>query len=151
MIEEVSAGGREFFKTIAAAALLYFICGLIMSVFTSVFVIGAIISVFIFCIFGFFVMTRYASRYTYTLKDGYLRVNRMIGKRNKEVEIPCSKIEGVYYGCRPQTFPKRPYHMRKSILPNKKLLYIEFKTEQGRGGLIIEPSEKLRAALADFG
>ena len=145
MSEEVTAGGKEFVFALVWAAVLYFVCGIIMSAFKSYFFIGAVISLLMFCVFGFFVMTRYASRFTYTLKDGSLRINRMIGKRNKEVEFHCSAITGMYYGYRPASFPRRPYNMRKSILSGKRLLYIEYKASDGtRQGVVIEPSDRLR-------
>ncbi len=144
MSEEVTAGGREFVFAMIWAALLYAVCGVIMSVFSRYFVIGAIISLLIFCVFGFFVLTRYTARFTYTLKDGRLRINRMIGKRNKEIEIPCSAITDTSYGSMPRSFPKRRYNMTKSIISSKRLMYIVYTDADGTlGAAIIQPSSEL--------
>lgn len=143
MTEEVTAGGKEFVFAMLWAAMLYFICGIIMTLFKSYFFAGGVISVLIFCVFGFFVMTRYSARFTYTVKSGRLRVNRMIGKRNKELELSCKKIMNMSYGRKPAGFPKRPYNMRKTIFSTKNLLFIEFTDKTGeRCGVIIQPSDK---------
>ena len=148
MTEEITAGGKEFVLAMLWAAALYFVCGIIMDMFKSYFFAGGVISVLVFCVFGFFVMTRYCARFTYTLKGGRLRVNRMIGKRNKEIELPCKNITNISRGRRPAGFPKRPYNMRKSVFANKRLLYIEFTDKTGeRCGVIIEPSDELREKI----
>ncbi len=146
MKEELTAGGKEFFFAMLWAAGLYIVSGILMSAFKNY--IGAAAAIVIFCIFGFFVLTHYASRFTYTLKNGRLRINRMIGKRNKEIELACADISDMYYGFKPQSFPRRPYNMRKSIISGKRSLYIVYK--DGSGGLcgvIIEPSDKLRKRI----
>lgn len=146
MTEELTAGGKEFFFAMLWAAGLYVIAGMLMEAFKNY--IGAAAAIVIFGIFGFFVLTHYASRFTYTLKNGRLRVNRMIGKRNKEIEIACSDITDMYYGFKPQSFPKRPYNMRKSIISGRSSLYIVFKdSSSALCGVIIEPSDKLRKRI----
>lgn len=148
MSEEITAGGKEFVFAMIWAAGLYMVCGIIMSLFGSYAFIGAIISIIIFCIFGFYVLTRYSARFTYTLKGNNLRVNRMIGKRNKEFEMKCSDIEGAYYGYKPMGFPRRAANMRKSIFSKKHSLYIEYRNKEGElCGIVIEPSEKLRKKI----
>ncbi len=151
MNEELTAGGKEFVYVIIWAAILYFVCGIITSAFSAYGrypFIGGIISVLIFAAFGFFVLTRYTSRFTYQLADGRLRVNRTIGKRNKEIEFACGNITNMVYGVRPPDFPKRPYNMRRSIISRKHLLYIEYTDKDGiLRGIVIEPSEKLRKKI----
>lgn len=144
MKEELTAGGREFLYALLWAAGLYFICGVMMSLFGSYAFIGGIISVIVFCIYGFFILTHYTSRFTYSIKNKRLRINRMIGKRNKEVELNCTDIEGLYYGYKPSDFPKPCQSMRKSIITKKHSLYIAYKNKEGeRCGVVIEPSDKL--------
>lgn len=146
--EELTAGGKEFVIVMIWAAILYILCGMLMSLFAGYAFIGGIISVIVFCVFGFFVLTHYTARFTYSLKDNSLRVNRMIGKRNKEVEVGIENIVGMYYGYKPVSYPKRPYCMRKSIVNKKHSLYIEYKDKDGSiRGLVIEPSEKLRKKI----
>ncbi|MGM9937933.1 MAG: hypothetical protein ACI38A_11365 [Candidatus Ornithomonoglobus sp.] len=151
MKEELTAGGKEFIYVIIWAAVLYFTCGIITSSFDSYGeypFIGGIISVLIFAVFGFFVLTRYTSRFTYQVADGKLRINRTIGKRNKEIELACTDITNMAYGAKPSDFPKHPYNMRKSIINKRHLLYIEYTDKEGRlSGVVIEPSEKLRKKI----
>lgn len=151
MKEELTAGGREFIYVVILAAILYLACGLITSSFDSYGeypFIGGIISVLIFATFGFFVLTRYTSRFTYQVSDGNLRINRMIGKRNKEIELACADITDMTYGKKPSDFPKYPYNMRKSIISRRHLLYIAYTDREGKpSGVIIEPSEKLRRKI----
>lgn len=147
MKEELTAGGREFIYVIICAASLYMFCGIIMSGFDAYGrfpFAGGIISVLIFAVYGFFVLTRYASRFTYQINNGSLRINRMIGKRNKEVELSCANIVSTSYGSRPSDFPKKPYNMHKSIISKKHLLYIKYMDGENKlCGVIIEPSDKL--------
>lgn len=148
MKEEITAGGKEFVFVMLWAAFLYMVCYVIMSLFYSYRFIGGIISVIILVIFGFYVLTHYTARFTYSLKDGKLRINRMIGKRNRETELDCADIIGLYYGYKPMSFPKRTLSMRKSIINKKHSLYIEYKNKAGElCGVVIEPSEKLRKKI----
>lgn len=150
MKEELTGGYKEFGIAMAMAAVLYALCYVIVEI-TGLWnyrFMGGIISIIIFCVFGYYVMTRYSARFTYELRGNTLRINRMIGKRNKELEVNVSRIEGLYYGYRPDSFPKRPFIMRKSIIKNKYSLFIDFKTKYGeRMGVIIEPSDKLRKKI----
>lgn len=148
MKEEVTAGGKHFFYVLLWSAVLYVLCGVIAAGFHSYAFIGGIAGILIFCVFGFFVLTHYTSRYTYTLKNGVLRINRMIGKRNKEIELNCSQITAMYYGFKPTLFPKKAWNMRVSVFSQKNSLYIEYSKDDGAcNGVIIEPSEKLRKKI----
>ena len=148
MKEEIKAGGKEFGITMFFSAVLYLFCGVMMSLFGNYAFIGGILSILIFCVFGFYVLTRYTARFTYTLKDGRLRVNRMIGKRNKEVDILISSVTDTVYGVKPVDFPQKPYMMRVSIVSDKRSMFIKYKDMDGEiKGLVIEPSEKLKKRI----
>lgn len=148
MKEELTSGGKEFLIAIVWAGILYLLCGMGMSLLGHYAFIGGIVSVLIFSCFGFFVLTHYASRFTYVLKDGRLRVTRMIGKRNKEIDIPVSSIVKTTYGVKPSDFPRRQYTMKVSVENQKKSLYIEYIDNNGEHqGLVIEPTEKLRKRI----
>ncbi len=148
MKEEITSGGKQFCFVILWSAVLYVLCGVIAAGFHSYAFIGGIIGVLIFCVFAFFVLTHYTARFTYTLKNGTLRINRMIGKRNKEIEFKCSEITELYYGFKPNVFPKQPLSMRVSVFSPKKSLYIEYRKDGGeKMGVIIEPSERLRRKI----
>lgn len=148
MKEEITAGGKEFVFAMIWAAILYFVCWIVMSLFYSYAFVGGIIAVIIFAVYGFLILTHYTARFSYSLNDGILRVNRTIGKRNKEAEIKCAAIEGAYYGYKPMSFPKKCMSMRMSILNKKRSLYIEYRDKAGGlCGIVIEPSEKLRKKI----
>lgn len=148
MSEEKAAGGKQFMLVLLWAALLYIVCGTMMSMFGTFAFAGGIISVIVFCVFGFFVLTHYTARFTYTLKNGSLRINRMIGKRNKELEFPVSSVVRAVYGVKPTDFVKHSYSMRVSIFSAKESLYIEYINKENKlTGVIIEPSDKLRKRI----
>ena len=151
MKEEYSAGGKQFLFVLLWSAFLYVACGVIMAAF-STFVgyafAGGVVSVLIFCVFGFFVLTHYTARFTYSLKGGRLRINRMIGKRNKETEFACSDITRTAFGAKPSDFAKPIQSMRISVMSAKKSMYIEYRTSAGTlASIVIEPSEKFRRRI----
>lgn len=148
MKEELTAGFKEFLIVVIGAAVLYVVCGVMMSLFGEYAFVGGIISVLIFCVFGFFVLTRYTARFTYSLNGSKLRINRMIGKRNKEIEIDLNDAKGVFRGHKSAHCPKKVYYMRKSILKNDRSLYIEFTNKDGEDCcVVIEPSQKLEKKI----
>lgn len=148
MSEEKTAGGKQFVFVLLWSAMLYLVCGMIMSLFGSYAFIGGILALIVFCIFGFFVLTHYTARFTYTLKNGSLRINRMIGKRNKEVEFPVSSIVRCVYGVKPNDFVKQSVSMRISVFSGKDSLYIEYTNKKNElSGVVIEPSQKLRKRI----
>ena len=148
MKEELKAGGKEFAVTLLISAALYISCGVMMSLFGNYAFVGGIISILVFCVFGFYVLTRYTARFTYNLKDRRLRINRMIGKRNKEIDIAISSVIDTAYGIKPADFPKDAYIMRVSIVSAKRSLFIKYKDKDGEiKGAVIEPSEKLRKRI----
>ncbi len=148
MKEEHTSGTKQFFIVIGISAVLYLACAVMMSLFGSYAFIGGIISVLVFCVFGYFVLTHYTARFTYSLKDGRLRINRMIGKRNKEYEFPCSAITRTAFGVKPYGFPKPIHNMKINIASKKNCLYIEYKNKSGESEAVaIGPSDKLRRRI----
>ena len=148
MEERHTSGGKQFLIVLIIAAILYILCGAMMSLFGSYAFVGGIISVLVFCVFGFFVLTHYTARFTYSVKNGRLRVNRTIGKRNREFEFACSDIVKTIYGEKPSGVSRPRHSMRISILSDKNSLYIEYKNKEGRPEtIIIEPTDKLRQRI----
>lgn len=144
MSEQHISGGKQFLIVLGVSAVLYIICAMIMSLFGDYAFVGGIIAVFIFCVFGFFVLTHYTARFTYSIKDGKLRINRMIGKRNKEFEFKFSDITRTSFGEKPVDFAKPIHSMRIGIISRKNCLYIEYKNKPGELETVaIEPSDKL--------
>lgn len=150
MTENVSAGGKQFLIVLFWSAALYMIFGIIMSALHIYAFIGGIAAVIAFSILGFFVVTRYSARFTYSLKGGRLRITRQIGKRNKEREFACKDIVRTLYGVKPSDFVKKAPVMRMSIASAKKSLFIEYKDKNGQlCGIVIEPSKKLRNRIEE--
>ena len=148
MKEELTAGGKEFAYVLFWAAALYLLCGIVMNRFGAYAFIGGIIAVIFFSAFGFFVLTHYTARFTYELKSGRLRINRLIGKRNKEIDFACADITDTYYGYKPNSLPKGCRSMRKSIISRKKSMYIVYTDKSGTVcAAVIEPSDKLRKRI----
>ena len=148
MKEEHSAGGRQFFIVLLWSAFLYIACGTVMSAFGSYAFIGGIISVIVFCIFGYIVLVHYTARFTYSIKNGSLRINRMIGKRNKEVEFLCKDITRTAFGAKPSDFAKPIIKMGVNVKKQKQSMYIEFRTkDDALASVVIEPSDKLRRRI----
>ena len=148
MEEKHIPGGKQFIIVLVVAAILYLFCGAMMSLFGEYAFIGGIIALIIFAFFGFMVLTHYTARFTYSLKNGKLRINRMIGKRNKEFEFSCSDITRTMYGEKPTNFAKPLHSMRISMVSRKNSLYIEYRNKEGKNEtVIIEPTEKLRRRI----
>ena len=144
MREEHSSGIKEFIFVLLWAAVLYVACGAMMSLFGDYAFIGGIISLLVFCVFGYIVLIHYTSRFTYSVKNGILRINRTIGKRNKEVEFECKNITRTMYGIKPDGFRKPIKNMRVSVFSAKKSMYIEYCKKGGTiESVVIEPSDKL--------
>ncbi len=146
--EEYSSGGKQFIFVLLWSAVLYISCAAMMSAFGNYAFIGGIIAVLVFCVFGFIVLTHYTARFTYSLKNGNLRINRMIGKRNKELEFRCCDITRTAFGAKPDGYSKPLASMKINVISKKKSMYIEYKTKDGKlSSVVIEPSEKLRRRI----
>lgn len=142
MKETATGGTKEFIYSVIWAIVLLFAGKFIINFMPSYKVAGSIITILMFCVLGFFVMTRYAAVYTYELSGYTLRVNRKIGHRNKEAETKMSDIK--YIGReKPQNMPKYVYTMRSSVFPNKRVCYIIYDKNRVEHGLVFEPSDKL--------
>ena len=94
------------------------------------------------CILGFFVLTRYAAIFTYSIKDDIVRVNRAIGHRNKEVEFYISDVKSVTRQ-KPKKTPKTIYNMRASVFSPKKVWYVVYEKNRIENMLVFEPSQKM--------
>lgn len=148
MEEKITSGGKQFAFVLVWMAVLYVACGTFMSALGSYSWIGGIVSILVFCVFGFFVLTHYTALFTYSIKNGRVRINRKIGKRNRETEFACRDIVRMSYGVKPEGFVKRPLSMRISIFSDKNSLFIEYKDKSGAlCGIVTEPSEKFRRRI----
>lgn len=125
-MEETRTGGKkEFLFSCLWAVLLLFIGRFLIFALPEVKVIGAVVTLLMFCVLGFFVLTRYSAVYTYSLKNNRFRVNRKIGHRNKEYEVSLSGVKSVTKK-RPPHSP-RAQNMRATVFSEKNVRYILYR------------------------
>lgn len=140
MKETHAAGLKEFFVSIVWAAILFVMGGSTSYALPVFKIISGIITFLLFCVFAFFVLTRYSAVFTYSLNDNVLRINRQIGHRNKEVEIRAGRIKNIS-SSDPRIKPT--YRMRKYILRNKRDCYITFENGGRTECLLFCPSDEM--------
>ena len=95
MEEKRTGGKKEFLYSVLWAFALLIVGRFIIFALPDYKVIGAVITLLLFCVLGFFVLTRYSAVYTYSLKNTRFRANRKIGHRNKEYEVSLSGVKSV--------------------------------------------------------
>ncbi|MCI8404183.1 MAG: hypothetical protein HFE49_04700 [Clostridia bacterium] len=146
MEEKRTGGGKEFVFSVIWAVILLCIGRVITNLLENYKIIGVIITIIMFCVLGFFVLTRYSAVYTFTFKDDRLRVNRSIGHRNKEVDFAVSEIESVTRS-KPENAPKTTVVMRASVFTAKNLWYIIYEKNRIRTLLICDMSKNMADRL----
>ena len=142
MEEKRTGGGKEFIFSLLWAVIFMILGQYIIFILPSYKIIGTIITILLFCILGFFVLTRYAAIFTYSIKDDIVRVNRAIGHRNKEVEFYISDVKSVTRQ-KPQKTPKTIYNMRASVFSPKKVWYVVYEKNRIENMLVFEPSQNM--------
>lgn len=140
MEETRTAGGKEFVFSVLWAIVLLFIGSYIISALPEYKIIGMIITLLIFCVLGFFVLTRYSAIFTYSLKDDRLRINRAIGKRNKEVDFAISDIKSMTKH-RPKNSTGRAKVMKETVFSQKDVYYVVYEKYGLRNTLVFAPSK----------
>ncbi len=146
MKEVHKSGNREFFYTMLWALGLLFAGRMLVDSMPSFKIFGSIATLIAFCILGFFVLTRYSARFTYENTGHSLRINQMIGKRNKEIEFNFSDILSIT-SYKPADMPKPVYNMRVSVFSDKKSKYIIWGYTGSKQTLVFEPSDKFMSEL----
>ena len=146
MKEVRTAGTKEFIYSMLWAVLLLFIGRGVINTLPQYKVAGTIATLISFCFLGFFVMTRYSALFTYEDTGYSLRINRRIGKRNKEIEF---RYEDIIYmeSTPPSELPKPRYNMCASVFSHRKCSYIIFGYKGNKQTLIYEPSHKFMDSL----
>lgn len=142
MEEKRTGGGKEFIFSMLWAILFMYFGQYITYVMPSYKIVGTIITILLFCILGFFVLTRYAAIFTYGFKDDILRINRSIGHRNKEVEMYISEVKSITK-TRPSVKVKNVYNMRTSVFSSKKTYYVVYERSGIVNMLVFEPTDVL--------
>ncbi len=141
MEEKRTGGKKEFLYSVLWAVALLVVGRFIIFALPRYKVIGTIITLLMFCVLGFFVLTRYSAVYTYSLKNTRFRVNRQIGHRNKEFEVALSGVKSVTRK-RPKNSP-RAQNMRATVFSKKDLWYILYKKNKEDMLLVCTISNKM--------
>ena len=151
-MKEVRTGGsKEFLFSVIWMMLLLFAGRCLIAIMPSYKLFGTIISIIMFAVLGFFVLTRYVAVFTYTLHGYSLRINRTIGNRNKEIEIRISSVKNISRS-KPSDMPKRQYiyNMRPSVFVSKKLWYVEYERNTFREVLVFEPTREFADKIKEL-
>lgn len=149
-MEETRTGGKKEFLFSCIWAIALLITGrFIIFALPRYKVIGAVITLILFCILCFFALTRYSAVFTYTLKGNRFRANRKIGHRNKEYEVALSGIKSATRK-RPPKSPRAQY-MCTTVFSKKDRLYIVYRKNHKDMLLVCtvsdEMSEKIKSGI----
>lgn len=142
MEETRTGGGKEFVFSMIWAVVLLFIGKILIEALPNYKIIGTVITILMFCVLGFFVLTRYSAIFTYSLKNDRLRVNRKIGHRNKEVDFTMSSVKSVTKH-RPDKAPKNIQNMKTKVFSQKDIWYIVYEKNKADNMLVCEISKKM--------
>lgn len=145
LLKEIRTGGtKEFIYSVLWAVLILFIGKYLIYLLPSYKLFGGIATVIMFCVLGFFVMTRYSAVYTYDLTGYTLHIDRRIGGRNKELSIKVSDIKGIYNKKQGSFKHRNIYVMCASVFAlGRKRLYIQFCADGEDVLLVFEPSDAM--------
>lgn len=146
MEEKKTAGGKEFFISVVWAIFLFTISQYIGAAMETYHIIANLIAIFMFCILGFFVLTRYCAVFTYTVRDGRIRINRLIGHRNKEVDFAISNVKSVKPASM-KTNVKRVYSMTPRAFSKAGCCCIVYNKTGADEAVIFEPSGEMLAYI----
>ena len=146
MKEIHTSGNKEFVYVMLWALALLAIGRGIINALPAYKIIGTIITILMYCVLGFYTLTRFCARFTYENTGYSLRINRMIGKRNKEIEFNFSDIISIS-SKRPADMPKPVYMMRTSIFSDRKSEFIIYGYTGARKTLVFEPTDKFMQEL----
>lgn len=141
MEEKRTGGVKQFIFAVIWAVIILFIGRGVIVLLPEYKALGTVATLIMFCILGFYVMTRYCAVYTYSLKNSRFRVNRKIGGRNKEVEFALSGVKSVTRK-RPPNAP-RALHMRTTVFSKKDLWYIVYKKNKEDNLLVCTISNQM--------
>ncbi len=139
MEEKRTAGSKEFFIAIVWAIFLFVVSQYIGAAMNTYHIVANLIGILMFCVLGFLVLTRYCATYTYTVKNGRVRINRLIGHRNKEVDFAISNIKSI--GMRDSV--KTTYNMTTKAFSKNGTCRIVFNKTGTDEAVIFEPSSEM--------
>lgn len=146
MEEQRKAGGKEFIFTLIWAVIVYLTGQALTSKMQNYRVIGGIIMLLAYCVIVFFVLTRYSSTFTYSVKNNRVKINRLIGKRNKEVDFDISNIVKIA-SANEKISAKNIYKMTPKIFSKKDLMRIVYNKSGFDEAVVFEPSKEMRSYI----
>ncbi len=146
MEETRTGGGKEFIFSVIWAIILLCAGKLIINAMPNYKIIGMIITLLMFCVLGFFVLTRYSAVFTYSLKNDRLRVNRQIGHRNKEVDFAVSEVKSVSR-TKPSKLPDCVQTMKTTVFSKKDVWYVVYEKNRIPNLLVCQLSKGMADKL----
>lgn len=142
MEETRTAGGKEFFIAIVWSIFLFVVSQYIGAALETYHIIANLAGILMFCVLGFFVLTRYCATFTYTVKNGRIKINRLIGHRNKEIDFAVSNIKSISApGAKINA--KNIYNMTTKALSKAGTCCIVFNKTGIDEAVIFEPSKEM--------
>ncbi len=147
--EKKAAGVKEFLFTLVLACVCYGAGRIIRDALTSYKVIGDLVTIALGCVLVYYVITRYAASYTYSVEDGVLKIVRAIGHKVSAVEADIASIKKIS-ASKPDIATKNAYKMTPHILPNKHTRYVVFEQGRIKKTIIFEPSAEFLKAVKAY-
>lgn len=141
------SGFKEFIISLIAIFAVIFTANSISFRFPGGTAIADILSVILLAWLGFNILVHYTAEFTYTLSNESLRLNRQIGKRNKEIEIPLNSITSISSN-KPDC--KYIYNFSPHIFKNKNTKYITFEHNRLVQAAAAEIDDELKKALNKY-
>ena len=141
------AGGKEFFFSILVIALLAFAVSYIRFILPAYKTFADVGGIILFAVFGFFVLTRYGAVYQYVVDDSHIRLTRMIGKHNREVEFSPNEIVAI---TRQKPKTNEHYTFSRFIFSHKHIVYITVEKDRLRRSVAMEADGDMLQALETF-
>lgn len=138
------AGTKEFLLSVLVFGVLAFLVSYFKFLLPAYKSIADVGGIFLFVLYGFFVLTRYAAVYTYRLSPDSIKLTRVIGKRNREVQFSPNEVIAV---TRKKPSAKEHYHFCRFIFPNKSMLYFTVDKDRLIRSVAIEADAELEKAL----
>jgi hypothetical protein len=143
MQEVKKAGTLQFICVLLWAALFGLVGAYVRFILPSYKIIGDFLTILLFCVLAYFVLVRYAAVYTYTFTpDCHLRLNRQIGKRNKEVEVALGDMKALLRK-KPENFRGTVANMGTSVLSRKHTYYLIYNHNRVERAVLFEPGREL--------
>ena len=140
MIQVKKAGMKQFLIVILITSIIVTVFSYIRFLIPLYGVIADILSLVCIIIFGYEVLVHYTAVFTYTCDDKRLKINRTIGKRNKEVEFLRASVVSVS--------SKKPdvefiHNFNPNILSGKKTKYITYNSKRITEAVLIEVDDEM--------